>query len=64
MVRGYVGDYGYVRLEVIHIVKLETAQFQDIYVVLLCSDLICIAFSDVASQAHVQPGLHQQVVYQ
>ncbi len=64
MVRGYVRDYGYVRLEIIHIVELETAKFQDIYVVLLCRDLICVALSDVPAKAHVQSCLLQQVVYQ
>ena len=64
VVRGDVGDDGDVRLEIIHVVQLEAADFQDIVIEMLGRDLIGVGLADVAAEAHVQAGVLQQVVDQ
>ena len=53
------GDVGF---EVIHVVKLETAQLNHIDIVVGCRHLICEACPHVSSQAHVQAGVLEDVV--
>ena len=62
MVWGYVCDDGDVRLEVIHVVELEAAEFQNIDVEVFGRHLIGVALADVASEPDVQSGLLQKVV--
>ena len=57
-----VGDYRYVRAEVIAVVQLETADFEYIVVVLAGRDLICVALAYVPSETYVEPGFLQQVI--
>ncbi len=64
MVRGDVGQNGDVGLEVIHIVQLETAEFQNMDVMVLRGHEHGVALPDVAAQPHVQTRLLEQVVDQ
>ena len=62
MVRSDVGDYGDVCLEIIYIVKLETAEFEYINIEFLSSHLICITLTDVTAKTDIQASLLEQVV--
>ena len=63
VVWGDVGDDGDVRLEVVDVVELETADFQDIIVVLLGRDLICVGLPYIAAEADVEAGVGEEVIY-
>ena len=62
MVWGDVGDDGDVCLEIIYVVKLETAEFEYIDVVLLGSYLVCVAFADVSAKTYIQTSLLKKVI--
>ena len=64
MVRGDVGDDRYVSLEVIYIVKLETAELEHIDVMLLSSHLVGVTLADVAAQSDVQTCVLEEVIDQ
>ena len=64
MIRSDVGDDGNVRLEIVYVVQLETAEFQDIDVVLLGCHLVGVALADVAAKSDVKTGLLEQMIYQ
>ena len=54
MVGGDVHDDGYSGLEVIHILELETGEFDDIDIMLLASHLKSHALANISSQADIQ----------
>mgnify|MGYP007101901045 CR=1 FL=1 len=62
VVRGDVRDDGDVRLEVIDVVQLETADFEDIIVEVLGRDLIGVGFPDVSSEADVETCVPEKVI--
>ena len=62
MVGGYVRDNRDVRSEVITVVQLETADFQDVIIELLSCHLQGVALAYVAAEADVQARLLEQVV--
>ena len=64
MVGSDVCDDRYVRMEIVAVVKLETADFQHVIVKMLGGHLVSVAFADVASQAHIQPSALKQVIDQ
>ena len=64
MVRGDVRDDGYVGLEVIYVVELETAQLQHVIVVLFGGHLVGVALAYVASESDVEAGILHQVIYE
>ena len=64
MVRGYIRYDSDIGAEFVSIIELETADYQHIVVVLLGSDLHCVALADVAAESYVEAGFGQQVVYQ
>ena len=62
VVRGDIEDDGYVGLEVIHAVKLETAEFQYIDVKVFGRHLIGVALADVAGQPYVKACVAEHIV--
>ena len=62
VVGGDVGDDGDIRPEVIAVVQLEAADFEDVVVVVASCHLICVAHSDIAAEPDVEAGLLQEVV--
>ena len=64
MVGGYVGDDGDVRSEIVAVIELEAADFQDVVVEVLGCDLICVTLSDVAAESDIETCLLHQVVDQ
>ena len=57
-----VGEDGDVRMEVVTIIQLETADFQHVPVIFVFNHEFGEAFAHVARQPHVQPGGLQQMV--
>ena len=54
------GDVGYdcdVGTEIIYVVQLETADFQDIVVKMFSGDLVGVGLAYVASETYVEPGV-------
>ena len=64
MIGGDVQKNGDVRLEVIHIIQLETAQLDDIHLMRVFRHLQRQAVAHIASQAHIQSGLLQDMIGQ
>ena len=64
MVRGDVGDDCDVCFEVVHVVKLEAAELQNVDVEFLGSHLISIALADVTAQTHVHSCLLEEMINQ
>ena len=64
MVRSDVRYDGYIGLEVIHIVQLEAAELQHVYVELLGRHLIGVALSYVSAQTDVKSGLAEKMIYE
>ena len=62
MVGGDIEQHCHIRLELVHIVELETAQFNHIHIVVLGSHLQREAVAHVASQSHIQPCFPQNVI--
>ncbi len=59
-----VGDDGDIGPEIIAVVQLEAADFQDIIIEMFRGYLVGVALADVAAQPHVQACVLQQVVDQ
>ena len=59
-----VEQHGHIGLELIHVVQLETAQLDDIHIVMLGSHLQGQAATHVSGQAHVQAGLLEDMIGQ
>ena len=57
-----VEQHGDVGFKIEHIVELEAAQLDNVYVVMLRSHLICEASADIACQSDVDTGIFQDVV--
>ena len=64
MVRSDVHQYGDVRTEVIHIIQLERAKFDNIIVMVIFGYLQSKTFADVACQTYVQTCAFENVVDQ
>ena len=64
MVRSDVHQYGDVRTEVIHIIQLERAKFDNIVIVVIFGYLQSKAFADVACQTYVQTCAFENMVDQ
>ena len=64
MVRSDVHQYGDVRTEVIHIIQLERAKFDNIIIMVIFGYLQSKAFADVACQTYVQTCAFENVVDQ
>ena len=64
MVGSDVHQYSDVGMKFIHVVELETAEFDDVVVKITFSHLICQALSDVSGQSHVQSCFLKDMVNQ
>ena len=64
MVRSDIHQYGDVGMELIHIVKLETAEFDDVIVIIVFSYLEGKTLSDVSCQSYIQSGFFKDVINQ
>ena len=64
MVGSDVEQNGYISLELVHVVELETAKFDDVVVVLLLGYLKGEAVADVSCQSGIQASLLEYVVNQ
>ena len=64
MVRSDVHQYGDVRTEVIHIIQLERAKFDNIVIVVIFGYLQSKAFADVTCQTYVQTCAFENMVDQ
>ncbi len=62
MVRGNVEQYGDIRLEFIHSVKLETTYLKHVNIVLFSCYLKCVTLADITTQTHIQAGIFKQIV--
>ena len=57
-----VKQHGHIGLELIHVIQLETAQFNDVHVVMLGSDLQRQTTAHITCQAHVQTRFLEDVI--
>ena len=64
MVGGYVQKHRNIGTELIHVVKLETAQLYNVVILITLSNLQCQATADVSGQAYIESCLAENVIYE
>ena len=64
MVWSDVHQHGDIGMELIHVVELEAAEFNDIIVIITFSHLISQTLPDIACQSHIQACFLEDVINQ
>ena len=64
MVWSNVHQHGDIGMELIHVVELEAAEFNDIIVIVTFSHLISQTLSDISCQSHIQACFLEDVINQ